>query len=170
MSEQEINSGGVSPESGAKPVTISERIGKDIIAAMKAKDEHTLTTLRMVKSALKSKEIDKREPLTDAEEAQILTTLHQAAARVSGVVYQGRAARAGGEGEAGDRHDRGLPAAGRGRRRGARRGAGRASPTLPRATAARSRGRRTWVPRCGWCSSVSSRAACGPTARWSAKW
>ena len=55
--------------------TISARIGKDIITAMKAKDEHTLTTLRMVKSALRSKEIDKREPLTDAEENQILTTL-----------------------------------------------------------------------------------------------
>ena len=56
-------------------VTISERIGKDIIAAMRAKEEHKLTTLRMVKSALKSKEIDKRQPLTDAEETQILTTL-----------------------------------------------------------------------------------------------
>jgi len=54
---------------------IAARIGKDIIAAMRAKEEHKLTTLRMVKSALKSKEIDKREPLTDAEEAQILTTL-----------------------------------------------------------------------------------------------
>jgi uncharacterized protein YqeY len=75
MSEQELNSGAVSAEHGAKPVSISARIGKDIITAMKAKDEHTLTTLRMVKSALKSKEIDKREPLTDHEEAQILTTL-----------------------------------------------------------------------------------------------
>ncbi len=56
-------------------MTIGERIGKDIIVAMKAKDEHRLTTLRMVKSALKSKEIDKREALTDAEETQILTTL-----------------------------------------------------------------------------------------------
>ncbi len=55
--------------------TIGERIGKDIIAAMRAKDEHKLTTLRMVKSALKSKEIDKRQPLTDAEETQILSTL-----------------------------------------------------------------------------------------------
>ena len=56
-------------------VTIGERIGKDIITAMKAKEEHVLTTLRMVKSALRSKEIDKRQPLTDAEETQILTTL-----------------------------------------------------------------------------------------------
>ena len=71
----EMNSGSVSAATGAKPVTIGERIGKDIIVAMKARDEHKLTTLRMVKSALKSKEIDKREPLTDVEEAQTLTTL-----------------------------------------------------------------------------------------------
>ncbi len=56
-------------------MTISERIQAEIIPAMKAKDEHKLTTLRMVKSALKNKEIEKREALTDAEEAQILTTL-----------------------------------------------------------------------------------------------
>jgi hypothetical protein len=56
-------------------MTIAETIQTDIIVAMKAKDEHKLTTLRMVKSALKSKEIDKREKLTDAEEAAILSTL-----------------------------------------------------------------------------------------------
>src|SRR6201985_1282940 len=56
-------------------MTIGEEIQPDIVVAMKAKDEHRLTTLRMVKSALKNKEIDKREPLTDAEETQILTTL-----------------------------------------------------------------------------------------------
>jgi len=54
---------------------IGEKIGTDIITAMKAREEHKLTTLRMVKSAFKSKEIDKREPLTDAEEQQIITTL-----------------------------------------------------------------------------------------------
>ena len=54
---------------------IGDQIGKDIITAMKAREEHRLTTLRMVKSAFKSKEIDKREPLTDAEEQQIITTL-----------------------------------------------------------------------------------------------
>jgi uncharacterized protein len=56
-------------------MTIGEKLQVDIVVAMKAKDEHKLTTLRMVKSALKSKEIDKREKLTDAEESQILTTL-----------------------------------------------------------------------------------------------
>ena len=55
--------------------TIGTRIQADIITAMKAKEEHRLTTLRMVKSSLKNKEIDKRAPLTDQEEAQILTTL-----------------------------------------------------------------------------------------------
>lgn len=56
-------------------MTIGERIQTDIVTAMKARDEHRLTTLRMVKSALKNKEIDKRENLTDTEETQILTTL-----------------------------------------------------------------------------------------------
>jgi uncharacterized protein YqeY len=56
-------------------MTIGEKVQADIVVAMKAKEEHKLTTLRMVKSALKNKEIDKREKLTDAEESQILTTL-----------------------------------------------------------------------------------------------
>ena len=56
-------------------MTISERVNADIVTAMKAKDEHRLTTLRMVKSALKSKEIDKREPLTEPEQAAVLSTL-----------------------------------------------------------------------------------------------
>jgi uncharacterized protein len=56
-------------------MSISEKINTDIITAMKAREEHRLTTLRMVKSALRSREIDKREPLTDAEQTQILTTL-----------------------------------------------------------------------------------------------
>src|SRR3984885_4051801 len=55
--------------------TISEKIGADIIVAMKAHDEHRLTPLRMVKSALRSKEIDKREPLTEAEQIAVLATL-----------------------------------------------------------------------------------------------
>ena len=54
---------------------IAEKLGKDIVTAMKAREQETLTTLRMVKAALKNKEIDKREALTDAEEQSILTTL-----------------------------------------------------------------------------------------------
>lgn len=55
--------------------TIAERVNTDIIAAMKAREEDKLTALRMVKSALKAKEIDKREPLSDAEQQAVLTTL-----------------------------------------------------------------------------------------------
>jgi uncharacterized protein YqeY len=56
-------------------VSISEKVNADIVTAMKAREEHRVTTLRMVKSALRSKEIDKREPLTDAEQIAILSTL-----------------------------------------------------------------------------------------------
>ena len=56
-------------------MSIGEKVNADIIAAMKAKEEHRLTTLRMVKSALKSKEIDKRQPLNESEELAVLSTL-----------------------------------------------------------------------------------------------
>ena len=56
-------------------MTISERINQDITTAMKAREEHRLTTLRMVKSALKNKEIDKRAPLDDQEAMAVLNTL-----------------------------------------------------------------------------------------------
>ncbi|MFZ0361302.1 MAG: GatB/YqeY domain-containing protein [Terriglobales bacterium] len=52
-----------------------DQIQKDIVAAMKAREEHRLSTLRMVKTALKNKEIDKMAPLDDKESQQILTTL-----------------------------------------------------------------------------------------------
>src|ERR1700683_5588967 len=52
-----------------------DQIQKDIVAAMKAREEQKLSTLRMVKTALKNKEIDKMAPLDDQESQQILTTL-----------------------------------------------------------------------------------------------
>lgn len=42
---------------------------------MKAREEHRLSTLRMVKSALKNKEIDKRAALDDQEAMAVLNTL-----------------------------------------------------------------------------------------------
>ena len=54
---------------------IGEQIGKDIIEAMKAKESLRLETLRMAKSAMKNKEIDKREPLTESEEIAVLQTM-----------------------------------------------------------------------------------------------
>jgi uncharacterized protein YqeY len=55
--------------------SIAERLEKDIIAAMKARDGDRTTALRMVKTALKNKEIEKRAPLDEAESLQILATL-----------------------------------------------------------------------------------------------
>ena len=54
---------------------IVEQITKDMTEAMKAREELRLSTLRMVKSALKNKEIDKRAPLDDKEAMQVLSTL-----------------------------------------------------------------------------------------------
>ncbi len=56
-------------------MNIREQLEKDIIVAMKAREEHRLTTLRMVKSALKNREIDKRAPLDEQETLQTLSTL-----------------------------------------------------------------------------------------------
>ncbi len=56
-------------------MTLSEQVQKDMTDAMKARDELRLSTLRMVRSALKNKEIDKRAPLDDRESQQVLQTL-----------------------------------------------------------------------------------------------
>jgi len=52
-----------------------ERIQNDLTAAMKEKDELRLSVLRMMKSALKNKEIEKMRPLEDLESLQVLQTL-----------------------------------------------------------------------------------------------
>jgi uncharacterized protein YqeY len=52
-----------------------ERIQSDLTAAMKQKDELRLSVLRMMKSALKNKEIEKVRPLDDLESLQVLQTL-----------------------------------------------------------------------------------------------
>jgi uncharacterized protein len=52
-----------------------DQIQKDIVTAMKAREEHRLSTLRMVKTALKNREVEKMAPLDDKEAQQILATL-----------------------------------------------------------------------------------------------
>ncbi len=56
-------------------MSLIEQIQKDITDAMKARDEQRLSTLRMVKTALKNREIDKMAPLDDKESQQVLSTL-----------------------------------------------------------------------------------------------
>ncbi|HEV2289688.1 MAG TPA: GatB/YqeY domain-containing protein [Candidatus Acidoferrales bacterium] len=56
-------------------MSLTERIQRELTAAMKEKDELRLSVLRMVKSALKNKEIEKMRPLDDLEALQTLQTL-----------------------------------------------------------------------------------------------
>jgi uncharacterized protein YqeY len=56
-------------------MSIAEQIQKDMVDAMKARQEQRLSTLRMVKTALKNKEIDKRAPLDNNEAVAVLSTL-----------------------------------------------------------------------------------------------
>jgi len=54
---------------------LGEQIQTDIVKAMREKDVLRLSTLRMVKSALQLKEVEKMRPLEDAEVLQTLQTL-----------------------------------------------------------------------------------------------
>lgn len=56
-------------------MSLSEQIQKDIVVAMKAKDEMKLSVLRMVKSAFQLREVEKMRKLDDAESIQLLQTL-----------------------------------------------------------------------------------------------
>jgi hypothetical protein len=56
-------------------MALGEQIQKDIVKAMKEKDVLRLSTLRMVKSALQLKEVEKMRQLEDAEILQMLQTL-----------------------------------------------------------------------------------------------
>jgi len=48
-------------------MTLKETIEKDLIESMKEKDENTLSVLRMLKSAVKNKEIEAKKELEDAD-------------------------------------------------------------------------------------------------------
>ena len=56
-------------------MSLLDQIQKDMVTAMKAKDERRLSTLRMVKTALKKQEIDGMKPLDDATEMAVMNTL-----------------------------------------------------------------------------------------------
>ena len=56
-------------------MTLSEQVQKDIVTAMKAKDELRLSVLRMVKAAAQLKEVEKLRPLDPTESIQLLQTM-----------------------------------------------------------------------------------------------
>jgi uncharacterized protein YqeY len=54
---------------------ILDQLQKDLIAAMKAKEEARLSAIRMIKTALQKATADSAKPLDDAAEQQILKSL-----------------------------------------------------------------------------------------------
>ncbi len=56
-------------------MNLAEKIQKDLVDAMRAKDELRLSVLRGIKAAIKHKEVEKIRTLDEAESIQILQTL-----------------------------------------------------------------------------------------------
>ena len=56
-------------------MSLENTLGADIVTAMKAKDPIKLTALRMLKTALTNKSIEKGRALDDGEEMQVVSTL-----------------------------------------------------------------------------------------------
>ncbi|HXF05315.1 MAG TPA: GatB/YqeY domain-containing protein [Blastocatellia bacterium] len=56
-------------------MALQERIHNDMIAALKAKDELRLSTLRLIKAALKNREVSLMRPLDDAGVIEVLKSL-----------------------------------------------------------------------------------------------
>jgi uncharacterized protein len=56
-------------------MSLEQSLGADIVAAMKAKDQTKLTALRMLKTALTNKSIEKGRALEGAEELAVLSML-----------------------------------------------------------------------------------------------
>ena len=56
-------------------MTLQEKIQSHLADAMRSKDQLRLNCLRMMKTAVKNKEIDKMKPLDEAEVISVLNTL-----------------------------------------------------------------------------------------------
>jgi uncharacterized protein YqeY len=56
-------------------MALIDEVSRGITEAMKARDQDTLSTLRMLKSALTNREIEKGHALDDGESRQVVTTL-----------------------------------------------------------------------------------------------
>jgi len=56
-------------------MSLADKIQTDIVVAMKARDDFRLSVLRMVKSAIQLKEVEKIRKLDDTESIQLLQTI-----------------------------------------------------------------------------------------------
>ena len=66
-----------------------DKIGADLVAAMRSRDQVRLGTLRMAKAALMNREVERGGPLDDGESLQVpLTRDHLSV--ISGITEQGR--------------------------------------------------------------------------------
>src|SRR5215207_8994180 len=60
---------------GENDMKLFDRIGQDITAAMRAKDQARLAPLRMVKAALMNREVEKGRALEENESEQVIASL-----------------------------------------------------------------------------------------------
>lgn len=56
-------------------MALLDQVQKDMVAAMKARDEARLGAVRLIKAALKKHEIDSMKPLDEAAELQVMSSL-----------------------------------------------------------------------------------------------
>ena len=56
-------------------MTLAEQVEKDLVVAMKAREELRLSVLRMAKTALKIKQVELGKPLSDDQAMAVLRTL-----------------------------------------------------------------------------------------------
>jgi len=56
-------------------MSLTEQVQKDMVDAMRKKEELRLSTLRMMKAALQNKQIEKRGVLEEKEELQVFSTM-----------------------------------------------------------------------------------------------
>ncbi|MGC2111496.1 MAG: GatB/YqeY domain-containing protein [Candidatus Korobacteraceae bacterium] len=56
-------------------MTLTQQVQKDMVDAMRKKEELRLSTLRMMKAALQNKRIEKRADLEEKEELQVFSTM-----------------------------------------------------------------------------------------------
>ncbi len=59
----------------SQETSLLARLDRALVEAMKARDAARTSALRMVRAALKNREIDKRAPLDDSDALQVLSTL-----------------------------------------------------------------------------------------------
>ena len=75
MTQRWVISHPVEQEKGLKRMDIRERVSIAMIKTAKAKDKETLSTLRMIKSALHNREIDLKDQFGEKEILQVLSSM-----------------------------------------------------------------------------------------------